>query len=86
MSELNHELDRDNVNKDGSKSLGGLTFPSESEHYDRSPNVPYMIWYDGDKMRIDEVDPYEPVKTFWDAFADAVKAEHHEALQAGRAS
>jgi hypothetical protein len=45
MSELNHELDRDNLNKpspaDGAdKPLGGLSFPSESDRYERHPSPP----------------------------------------------
>jgi hypothetical protein len=43
MSELNHELDRDNLNKEvrpQDKPLGGLSFPSKSEHYERHPSAP----------------------------------------------
>lgn len=43
MSELNHELDRDNLNKEyveEVKPFGGLSFPSESDHYDRHPSPP----------------------------------------------
>jgi hypothetical protein len=49
MSELNHELDRDNLNKahvESEKPLGGLSFPSKSEHYERGPNAPQKTGWD----------------------------------------
>lgn len=62
MSELNHELDRDNLNKEGSKSLGGLSFPSESEHYERNPNAPRITNCLTFRSTADRIAAIPPVK------------------------